>query len=93
MTTVTVNGGVATFSTLILNTAGTYTLASHRRHQVLNQSLLRQLRVNPNTASKLVVTTQPSTSATAGVVFGTQPVVAEEDAFSNVITSDNTSTR
>ena len=48
--------------------------------------------MSPAAASQLVVTTQPSTTATAGVAFATQPVVTEEDAFGNVITTDSTST-
>ena len=42
--------------------------------------------VSPAAASQLVITQQPSATATAGVAFATQPVVKEEDAFGNVIT-------
>ena len=38
--------------------------------------------VNATTATKLAFTTQPG-NATAGVVFGTQPVVKTQDAFGN----------
>src|SRR5439155_3229559 len=48
--------------------------------------------VSPAAAGQLVITQQPSATATAGVVFATQPVVKEEDQFGNVITSDNTHT-
>ena len=48
--------------------------------------------VSPAAASQLVITQQPSATATAGVAFATQPVVEEEDAFGNVITSDSTHT-
>jgi uncharacterized repeat protein (TIGR01451 family) len=48
--------------------------------------------VSAAAASQLVVTTQPSATATGGVTFATQPVVKEEDAFGNVITTDNTHT-
>ena len=37
----------------------------------------------------MVITQQPSTTATAGVAFTTQPVVKEEDPFGNIITSDS----
>ena len=48
--------------------------------------------VSPAAASQLVITQQPSATATAGVAFATQPVVEEEDPFGNVITSDSTHT-
>ena len=48
--------------------------------------------VSPAAASQLVITQQPSATATAGVAFATQPVVTEEDAFGNVITTDSTHT-
>ena len=38
---------------------------------------------------QLVIATQPSTNAVAGVAFATQPVVQVQDAFGNVMTSDN----
>src|SRR5207249_4173252 len=41
------------------------------------------------TANKLTIQTQPASTATAGVVFGQQPVVRIEDAFGNLIGSDN----
>ena len=48
--------------------------------------------VSPAAASQLVVTTQPSAAAMAGIAFVQQPVVAEEDQFGNIITSDSTHT-
>ena len=90
--TVTLSQGVATFSGLsydkaetmnitFTTTAGSFTATSN------------DIVVSPNAASKqLVVTTQPSSTATAGVNFGTQPVVMEEDSFGNVFTGDSSST-
>ena len=43
-------------------------------------------------ASKLVITQEPSATATAGTAFGTQPIVTEEDQFGNVVTTDSTHT-
>src|SRR5262249_37710403 len=43
-------------------------------------------------ANQLVITLQPSPTATAGVAFAVQPVVKLEDAFGNVITSESTHT-
>src|SRR4029077_1361593 len=45
--------------------------------------------VSPAIASKLVIHTQPSATATAGQAFGTQPVIYEEDQFGNLETGDN----
>jgi hypothetical protein len=50
------------------------------------------ITVTPAAASKLVVRTQPSPTATAGSPFGAQPVVAEEDQYGNVLTSDSVHT-
>ncbi len=50
------------------------------------------LTVSTAAASKLAITTEPSSTATTGVAFATQPVVAEEDTFGNVITTDSTHT-
>ncbi len=42
--------------------------------------------------SQLVITTQPSSSATTATDFSTKPVVAVRDQFGNTVTSDNSST-
>ena len=90
LTVTLVNGGhlhrgSSTMSLRSLNlsfstTAGAFTATSN------------DIAVSPATASKFVVTQQPSTTATAGVAFATQPVVTEEDAFGNVIATDNITT-
>jgi hypothetical protein len=48
----------------------------------------QQELVNPAAAAKLVIATQPSSTATAGAAFTVQPVVYEEDQYGNVETSD-----
>ena len=48
------------------------------------------IQVSPGASTKLTVLTQPSSTATAGVVFAQQPVVRIEDQFGNLVTSDNT---
>ena len=89
--TATASAGLATFSGLVLDTAGTYTLSESATG--LTGSGSNSFAVTPNAASKrLVITTQPSSTATAGMNFGTQPVVMEEDAFGNVFTTDSSST-
>src|SRR5439155_1528668 len=45
--------------------------------------------VSPATPSKLIITQQPSATATAGQAFGTQPVIYEEDQYGNLETGDN----
>src|SRR5207302_927450 len=60
--------------------AGTFTVTSN------------DVVVSPAAATQLVVTTQPSTTATAGQNFATQPVVAEDRKSGEKGTSDSTST-
>jgi hypothetical protein len=45
--------------------------------------------VSPAAANRLSVLRQPSSSATAGAAFATQPQVRIEDQFGNLRTSDN----
>ena len=49
------------------------------------------ITISPAAASKLVIQTEPSAAATAGVPFATQPVIALEDGFGNVETNDSSS--
>src|SRR5581483_212889 len=44
--------------------------------------------VNPAAASKLVITTQPSSAAVAGTAFAVQPVIYIEDQYNNVRSND-----
>src|SRR6185503_21071598 len=48
------------------------------------------ITVNVGAADRLVIQTQPSPTATAGISFVQQPVVRIEDAYGNLRTSDNT---
>ena len=89
--TVTLVNGVATFTGLSYNIAETLNL-SFTTNAGSFTATSNDIVVSPAAASKLVVTQQPSTTATAGVTFGTQPIVTEEDAFNNVIATDSTST-
>ena len=88
----TLASGVATFSGLSYNKAETMNIAFttnagwlHRPRPTTSWSARRR-------PASWSITTQPSATATAGVAFATQPVVTEEDAFGNVITSDSTHT-
>jgi glucose/arabinose dehydrogenase len=88
--TATVSGGVATFTNLADNTAET--IALKFTSGSLTSATSSNIVVSPAAAAKLVITQQPSATATAGVPFAAQPVVKEEDAFNNVITTDSTHT-
>ena len=88
--TTTVVGGIATFTNVLDDTAATTTLEFSSGNLVATTS--NEIVVVPAAVSQLVVTQQPSTSATAAESFPIQPVVAEEDQFGNVITTDSTST-
>ena len=88
--TVTLSNGVATFSGLSYNKAETMNLAFSTNAGSFTSATSNSVVVSPAAASQLVITTQPSATATAGVAFVQQPVVAEEDQFGNIITNDNT---
>ena len=88
--TATVVGGVATFTGLGDQTAGTITIAFSSGDLVPVTS--GNIKINPAAASQLVVTQEPPAGATAGQAFTRQPVVEEEDQYNNVITTDSTHT-
>ena len=83
----TVSGGVATFTGLADDAAGTITLQFTGAGLTSIPSV--PIVISPAAASKLVIQTQPSAAATAGQAFATQPVIDEEDQFGNVETGDN----
>lgn len=84
--------GVAAFSALRINTAGSYTL-TFRLVGYAAQITSNSFTVNPAAAARLVMVTQPSATASAGVVFATQPAVRLQDSFgNNVSTSGRTVT-
>ena len=86
----TVAGGIATFTNLGDNTAGTITLEFSSGN--LKPAFSSSITISPAAAAQLIITQQPSSMATAGQTFATQPVVEEEDPYYNVITTDSTST-
>ncbi len=88
-TTVTASGGIATFTDLADDTAETIAL-QFTSSPVLTTETSNNIVISPAAASQLVIATQPSATATAGVAFGTQPVVDVEDQFGNIETGDNT---
>ncbi len=88
--TVTANSGVATFASLSINKAGVgYTLSAAASGYSNGTTGL--FNVTPGAKSVAVFTTQPSAAA-VGVAISPSVVVALEDAYGNIITSDSTST-
>ena len=79
--------GVATFSNLILNTAGSYKLSASDSADSLNAGNSNSFTINPSTASKLAFI-QDVSNATAGAAVTPSPVIAVEDQFGNVVTGD-----
>ena len=81
------SGGVATFAGLVDNRAETITLQFTGGG--LTSTPTSSIVVSPAAASRLVIHTQPSTTATAGQAFAIQPVIYEEDTYGNLETGDN----
>ena len=83
--TATASGGVATFSSLVVDTAGTYTVAG-TDGTLTATGASSNFTIAAAAVSKLVFTTTPA-GATAGGAFTTQPVVKTEDTYGNPSTS------
>ncbi len=86
-TTVTVSGGVATFTNLVLDTAGTYTLAESGTIGLSGPNS-SSFTVNAAAPNHLRFTAEP-TSTTAGVAMSPQVEVGVVDLYGNVVTTDN----
>ncbi len=85
--TATASGGVATFSGLTLNKAASgYTLEVSASG--IGAGVSSPMTVMVAAASRVVITSQPPASVTAGSGFGLQTSI--EDAYGNVETGDNT---
>jgi adhesin/invasin len=82
--------GLATFGNLSINLSGAKQLKA--KSAGLDSALSAAFTINPAAATKLAIQTQPSATATAGLAFAQQPVIRIEDAFGNLVTSDNTTT-
>lgn len=89
-TSVAAAGGVATFSTLSINKDGTgYTLSATGTG--LSTATSTTFNITANSATQLVFTQEPSSTAAAGTAFATQPKVSVEDADGNVVTTSTAS--
>ena len=85
---VTVVGGTATFSNLVFDTAGTYTLTA--TSGTLASATSTSFVISAGAPSKLAYSQQPSNSA-AGAPITPAITVSIEDAFGNVVTSSSAS--
>ncbi len=84
--TVAAVAGVATFTGCQVTgtaAAGTYTLKATRIG--LTQAVSGNVAIQVGAANKLAFTTQPVGGVPEGVTFGTSPVVAVQDSFSNTV--------
>jgi len=90
--TALVVNGVATFSGLAITAvSGTgYTLTFTDTNAALTSAVSGAISVTFGTPTKLVVTTEPSSSTASGVALAAQPVVKVEDSAGNVVTSVTT---
>ena len=83
--TVAAVNGVATFSDLSINQAGSYDLDAS--DSTFADAISNSFNINPTTANKLVYIQQPTTAVAGGTIY--PPVaVAVEDKFGNIETND-----
>jgi hypothetical protein len=88
-----VSKGVASFTNLVLDTTGSYTLTATPSSisGVTSPVNSGALTIGPAAAAKLVFTIEPSGAATRGSAFVPQPTVTVQDRFGNGVTSDSSS--
>ena len=86
-TTVTAVNGVATFSELLISTAGSYTLKATDTADNLKQTSSAFI-ISPAAPEKLVFTTQPPASSPAGTIATVKVTI--EDQYGNTETAGNT---
>ena len=80
--------GSGSFSVTFKTTASQTVSAADVTHAVIGSDTGDATVVNPAAASKLVIATQPSATATATVPFAQQPVIFIEDQFNNIRSND-----
>jgi len=85
--TATAIGGIATFSSLSYTNMEIIDLGF--TSGVLPVIISSSINVGPGPARKLIVLTQPSSTATAGQAFSQQPQVQLQDQFGNLRVGDN----
>ncbi len=85
--TVTVSGGIATFNNLVLDTAGSYTLAESATGNLSGPNS-SSFTITPAVGDHLAFSVQPSTT-TAGAVISPAVQVQVFDQYGNLLTGDN----
>ncbi len=86
--TTAATSGVATFAGLTIDKTGSYTMSASDG-LLASPGASNSFAISPGPAARLVIATQPSSTATAGQAFVIQPVIDEEDRFGNLETGDN----
>src|SRR6185437_10502938 len=79
---VAAKAGVATFSGVLIDKAGTYTLKA--TDGTLTAGKSSSIKVNPGAATKLIITNAPTTGKVA-TTLSPSFIVAVEDAFGNTV--------
>ena len=77
--------GIATFSDLNLTVTGAKSIIATISVAATNTST--SFNIVPAAASQLVILTEPSANAVAGVAFPAQPAVSIQDAFGNIVSN------
>src|SRR5207245_3121341 len=85
-TNATAVAGIVTFANLSHNVATNITIQFASGS--LTSATSSVVAVSAAASSRLTLATQPSATATAGVIFAQQPVVRIEDQFGNLISGD-----
>ncbi len=85
---VAMKNGIATFTNLAYDIAESISLSFTANGLTVRPT--SSIVVSPAAPGKLVIQTQPASTATAGQPFATQPIVYEEDQYGNIETGDNT---
>ena len=85
---VTAKGGIVTFTDLSITTAEIISLSFTGDSLTAGPS--RNITVNPTVPYQLLINTQPSPTAMAGLPFAIQPVISEVDKYGNVEIGDFT---
>lgn len=84
---VTTSSGVVTFAGVSYTKAEAIKLKATASG--LTQVLTNSVTISHNSATKLAVSQQPSSTGTAGTNLGTQPIFLIQDAYDNTVTSDS----
>ena len=84
------SSGVATFSGLTIDVAGSYSVSA-TDGALVPSGASKGFAISAAAAAQLVIRTQPASTATAGQAFSVQPVIDLEDRFGNLETGDRSS--